>query len=487
MLADLWNHLPGWLLFLFASLNLLLVAAFIVWVLMTKTNSTSAVAWCLLLIFLPFVGVCLFLIFGYQHVDRPLQRKRRHRRHYQPPASPQGYAEATRWVAGPPPLSSTNSSLAQLASRFGASSVTGGNAIDIYDDGPAAFESIFAAIEQAKHHIHIETFIFRADGLGRRMIDALTAKAKQGVEVRLLFDAMGSYALSNRVLAPLIAAGGMASTFLSLNPLRRRFQINLRNHRKITVVDGATAFIGGLNVGDEYLGLNRYFGYWRDTHLRVVGPAVYDLQSVFAADWSFATGETLGDGYFRAVTASGPHAMQIIDSGPDQEVKAIREIVFAAILKAKRRLWIASPYFVPDPALLDALCLAAYSGVDVRYLGQLKPDKRIPHFAARYYWPGVMRAGVKIYQFAKGMMHSKVMLVDDEFASVGTANFDNRSMYLNFEVNCLIYCPEIVRSLEASMLRDFADSRQLDAVEFSRRPFVARLVENACRLMSPIL
>jgi cardiolipin synthase len=306
-----------------------------------------------------------------------------------------------------------------------------------------------------------------------------------------LFDAMGSYALSNRALAPLVAAGGKASTFLSLNPLRRRFQINLRNHRKITVVDGATAFIGGLNVGDEYFGLNRYFGFWRDTHLRVVGPAVCDLQNVFAADWSFATGETLGDGeearYFRAGGASGPHAMQIIDSGPDQEIKAIREVVFAAILKAKRRLWIASPYFVPDPALLDALCLAAYSGVDVRFLGQLKPDKWLAHFAARYYWSGVLRAGVKIHQYAKGMMHSKVMLVDDEFASVGTANFDNRSMYLNFEVNCLIYSPEIVRSLEQSMLRDFADSMLLDAAEFARRPFAARLMENACRLMSPIL
>jgi cardiolipin synthase len=304
---------------------------------------------------------------------------------------------------------------------------------------------------------------------------------------------MGSHKLPQRCLNTLHQAGGKSSTFLPLNLLRRRFQVNLRNHRKILVVDGGIGFIGGLNVGDEYVGKDPKFGYWRDTHLCLRGPAVCDLQRIFCEDWDFAANEHLSDRdgtdrrYFRAVPASGPYPVQVIDSGPDDDLKAIREITFAGILKAKRRLWIASPYFVPDTGLLDALRLAAYSGIDVRFLGQLHPDKWIPQYAARYWWADVLKAGVKVYQYAKGMMHSKVMLIDDEFASVGSANLDNRSMYLNFEANCLIYSPDAVQALEKFMLRDFEQSILLDPEVYAARPFAGRLLENACRLASPIL
>ncbi len=266
----------------------------------------------------------------------------------------------------------------------------------------------------------------------------------------------------------------------------------MRNHRKIVVVDGTIGFIGGLNIGDEYVGKNKYFGFWRDTHLRLRGPAVVDLQRVFAEDWSFASGENLyglpgKDKYFTAQNADGPYSVQVIDSGPDRDLKTIREITFAAILKAQKRVWIASPYFVPDAGLLDALRLAAYQGIDVRFLGQHHPDKWIPQFAARYYWADVLNAGVQIYQYTKGMMHAKVLLIDDEFASVGTANLDNRSMFLNFEVNCLLYSTEAVKKLEASFLCDFGNAIKLDRGVYAKRAFAVRLLENACRLLSPIL
>jgi cardiolipin synthase len=273
-----------------------------------------------------------------------------------------------------------------------------------------------------------------------------------------------------------------------VNPLRRHIQINMRDHRKIVVVDGRVAFTGGLNIGDEYLGKVPRFGFWRDTHLRLEGPAVAGLQRIFIEGWDFALEEDLrGPEYFPPANANGSCMLQVVPSGPDMELKSIREIYFAAVLQARRRLWIATPYFVPDAGIRDALCLAGYLGIDVRLLCQYHPDKWIPFFAGRYYWSDVLAAGVKVYQYSKGMSHSKVVLVDGEWGSVGSANLDNRSLYLNFEANCLIYSRPAVAELEAAFRRDLADSILLDQKVFARRPLPARLVENACRLLSPVL
>lgn len=498
-LLTIWEELWEWMPVLVAFLDGVLVVGTITWVLMTKSNSTSAVAWCLLIIFLPFLGAVLFFLFGYQHVNRPLKRKRRHKQKFQLPPYPAKKAgETGPGAEGPVSVGvvedlSVAQSLGRLADRFGAYPLTYGNKMEFYDDGPPAFDAMLAAIRDAKHHVHLEFFIFHGDELGCRVLEELTIKAKQGVEVRLLYDAMGSGRLPARCLKPLLRAGGKSSVFLPLNPLRRRLQINMRNHRKILVVDGNVGFVGGLNVGDEYLGKVPRFGYWRDTHLRLEGPVVGDLQRVFSQDWDFAASERIEDQegsskhYFQPREVDGPFPVQIIESGPDHDLKGIREIYFAAILQAQKRLWIASPYFVPDAGMLDALRLAAFKGVDVRFLGQDRPDKWIPLLAARYYWDDVMQAGVKIYQYAKGMMHSKVFLVDGQWASVGTANLDNRSLYLNFEVNCLIYAPEAVAQLEESFLRDLSQSIRVDRAAFARRPFSARLLENACRLLSPVL
>lgn len=490
-LADFWDQIAGWLPAVLVLLNALTVVLTIGWVLMTKTDSTSAVAWCLLVLFLPFVGALSFFVFGYQHVNRPLKRKRKHKLRYRSPTAPAQGDSQTEPARIGFPRNSASDSLSRLASRCGAYPVTFGNEIDFYHDGGPAIDGMIEAIQGARHHIHILVFIFQPDNLGRQFIDLLAAKAREGVEVRLLYDAMGSLRLGGGLLRRLHEAGGKSSVFLPLNLFRRRLQVNMRNHRKIIIVDGKVGFVGGLNIGDEYLGRVARFGYWRDTHIRVKGPAVCDLQRLFVEDWSFASGENVDAArtseYFPVGADDGPYPVQVVDSGPDRDMKAIRELTFAAILKAQHRLWIASPYFVPDAGLLDALRLAAYNGVDVRLLGQLKPDKWVPQFAARYYWGQVLPAGIKVYQYKRGMMHAKVMLVDDEFAVVGTANLDNRSMHLNFEVNCLIYSEPAVAHLEQVFLRDFEDAVLLERAAFARRPFVARLAENACRLLSPIL
>ncbi len=491
-LVEYWEHLPNWLLAVAAVADFLLVAGFMIWVLMSKPDSTSAVAWCLLIFFLHFIGVFLFLIFGYQHVRRPLARKRRHRAKYHDPPKPGNYSDFTaRDHQKRAVRTDENAGLAALAEKLGASPVTEGNQVDFYECGPPAFDAMVEAIGQAKHHIHLEFFIVHPDLLGQRIFDALVAKARAGVQVRFLYDAIGTRGLSSRFLAPLHEAGGQSCAFLSISIWRRRLQVNMRNHRKILIVDGAVGFVGGLNIGDEYMGLSSCFGFWRDTHLRLRGPAVCDLQRVFVEDWDFSADERISDEdeplYFKAQAEGGSYPVQIVDSGPDQDYKAIREVYFAAILKAKRRLWIATPYFVPDSGLLDALRLAAFSGIDVRILFQNKPDRWVPYFAARYYFPDIMAAGAKVYQYTKGMMHAKVVIIDDEFASVGTANLDNRSMFLNFEVTCLMYSPDAVRILAEMFDRDFDQSKMIDPEEFAKRSFAVRLAENACRLLSPVL
>jgi cardiolipin synthase len=476
----LWFEIP-------ALVDGVLVFVTIPWVLLVKRETTSAVAWCLLVFFLPFVGTLFFIFFGYQHVRWPLKRKQQHTQHYRssqpavpPEAVPGGDARLepdTSWDG-----------LARLAQRFGGFPRTTGNDVTFYYEGRPAYDAMLEAIRSARHHVHMETFILQSDDTGREFLDLLTRKAREGVEVRLLYDAMGSYRMHKAVLRGLTDAGGKCTAFLPLNPLRRRIQVNLRNHRKIMVVDGRVAFTGGLNVGDEYLGKSARYGFWRDTHLQVRGPAVAGLQYVFLEDWDFAAGELLrGPSYFPPGERTGDCEVQVIHSGPEQNINSIREVYFAAVLRARRRLWIASPYFVPDAGLRDALCLAGYLGLDVRLLCQYHPDKWVPFYAGRYYWSDVLEAGVKVYQYTKGMMHSKVVLVDGEWASVGTANLDNRSLHLNFEVNCLISSPAAVAELERAYRHDLTDAIRLSVAVFERRPLAARLVENACRLLSPVL
>lgn len=496
-----WDEITAWA----ALANVLLTALAVAWALTIKREQMSALAWCLVIVFVPFLGVLLFALLGWQQVQRPVARKQKHKQSYRSRLSS---ASSIGTAADSNDVEVSEPSMARLAQRFDASPVSNGNQITFYHEGGPALYDKLQAIREARHHIHLEYFIFQPDETGRLFLDELTKKARQGVEVRLLYDAMGSHRLHRWRLRELRAAGGQCGAFLPLDPLRRRIQINMRNHRKIVVVDGQVAFCGGLNIGDEYLGKSPRFGFWRDTHIRIAGPAAADLQRVFVEDWDFALAEHLqGERYFPLRFESGNEAAseeslqsairnpqsaiscvaQVIQSGPDQRLKGIREIYFAAISQARRRLWIASPYFVPDAGLRDILCLAGWQGVDVRLLCQFHPDKWIPYYAGRYYWGDMLEAGVRIYQYTKGMMHSKVMLLDGHWASVGTANLDNRSLHLNFEVNCLLHTPAAVAELEAAFLHDLQDAIQLDRTVYAERPFAGRLIENVCRLLSPIL
>ncbi|HEV3142506.1 MAG TPA: cardiolipin synthase [Gemmataceae bacterium] len=464
--------------------HVLLSVLTICWVLALKREPMSAMAWCLTVLLMPFLGPFLFYVFGYQRVYRPLKRKQQHKRAFRRHRIRKKSPEQT----GVDHLPAGWTAMARLARQLDAFAPTFGNKVEFYHEGGPAFAAKLDAIRAARHHIHLEYFIFQPDESGHMFLNALCEKARQGVQVRLVYDAMGSHRMRNRFLQPLRQAGGKCQAFFPLNLFRRHTQVNLRNHRKILVVDGLIGFTGGLNIGDEYLGKVPRFGYWRDAHLRVEGPAVSDLQRIFVEDWDFAAGELLkGLEYFPKCRRGGTTPIQVIQSGPDQQLKSIREVYFAAILRARKRLWIASPYFVPDAGILDALTLAGHTGVDVRLLGLQHPDKWLPFLAGRYYWTDMLEAGVRVYQYAKGMMHSKLVLVDGQWASIGTANLDNRSLHLNFEVNCLLYDAAAVAQLEAAFLRDLEDSQQLDPETYRKRPLSTRLPENLCRLLSPIL
>jgi cardiolipin synthase A/B len=473
--ADYWPHLT-----LATTLDLALIVIFIPWVLLSKKDAPATLAWCLIVLLMPLFGALLFWVFGNNYLLHRVRHQRGEqgtRRQHHPQRD-----------ALPPEAERKEHYLGELAERVQAYPVRPGNAVTVYHDTEQAFAALLDAIGAARHYVHLEYFILRSDATGGRLLDLLTQKAKEGIEVRLLFDGMGSRKLKHRRLQPLRDAGGQAEAFLPLNPLHSLIRVNLRNHRKITLVDGRIGFTGGMNIGDDYLGNNPYLGYWRDSFVRLEGPAVADLQRVFSEDWEFVRHETLSEAtYAPPQPEAGSVCVQIADSGPDQELNTIREIYFAAMISARRRLWIASPYLVPDNGLFDALRSARYRGVDVRILTLLRPDHYISYYAGRFYGARLLEHGVRIYQYRKGMMHAKLMMVDDHWGMVGSANLDNRSLHLNFEVGCMLHDAEQVAQLEAAYLRDLEDAVPLDNDTLARRSLAARALENACRLFTPAL
>ena len=451
-------------------------------VLVRKRHPVSAWAWTLAVVFIPWLGAFLFVVFGAQRIRRRLRRKLYHRsRFLRLWVSPRDRKE--RATSKP-----TWAGMDAFALRVGGSPASEGNELELYVGGVEAFEAKREAILAAKRHVHAEYFILQNDATGRDFVGLLCEKARAGVEVRLLVDALGSRR-AGPLLNALRRAGGRAAEFLPPRIRGGGVMPGLRNHRKILVCDGQVAFTGGLNIGDEYVNKSPRFPSWRDTHARVRGPAVLALQRVFAEDWDFAADELLtGDDYFPEPFEKGAERVQVVWSGPDQDDNATRETFFAAMTSARRHLWVATPYLVPDGALLTALRSAAMRSVDVRILTQSwPPDHWISHWAGRYFWEELLVSGARIFEYTGGMMHAKVMIADGAWASVGTANLDVRSIRLNFEVNLHLHSLGAVERLETDFRRDLRVSREVHLGAFRRRPLRHHFAENLCRLFSPLL
>ncbi|MGL6108117.1 cardiolipin synthase [Romboutsia sp.] len=376
--------------------------------------------------------------------------------------------------------------------------LTTNNDIKIYDNGEEFFSNLLSELKKAKYYINIQFYIFKDDDIGNKIIDVLLEKAREGVEVRLLYDAVGSRLLTDKSILKLKKGGVKVGAFFPSFMKLINFNLNYRNHRKIVVIDGKTGFIGGNNVGDEYLGKNSKFGNWRDTHLKLIGDSVMDLNIVFLLDWRYTTKEDLDFSiYFNenclskseGSTSSSNTGIQIVSSGPD--ITDLDEIKFGyikMIQKAKKYVYIQSPYFILDKTLTETLKIACFSGVDVRIMVPSKPDHPFVYWASSSYAGELLKYGAKLYNYDEnGFLHAKTIVIDDSICSIGTANMDIRSFELNFEVNAFIYASDISRQQRIIFEKDMIKSKEITLEMYNSRSTSTKIKESISRLLSPIL
>lgn len=445
----------------------------------------ATLAWLQGILFLPFFGSALYLAFGAGSIQRKRYRRRRK------------LARSTESSPGAPPVDAVDPSAfpegpwrdaLAVAKSAAPRPPTGGNAIRIFDNVSEMYDALAEAVRRARRHVHFEFYLFQPDHTGRRFLSLLEEKAREGVEVRLLLDAVGSRSLQERHLLPLLRAGGAVGWFLPLRAFPKVLSVHLRNHRKIAVIDGAVAFTGGANIGDEYRGRRARRAHWRDTHLRVEGPAVLQLQEVFAEDWWFATDRRLQkDHYFPEPRRAGKDVVHVVPSGPDDPAEAIHANLFHAIATARERVWIETPYFVPDAPIAAALESAARRGVDVRLLVPERSDHPLVDRAGESFLPRLLGAGVKAFRYEAGILHSKLVAIDGRWGILGSANMDIRSFRINFEVNLIAFSADVTRRIESIFQRDLVQSHPVGLSDLASTPLQHQLTVAACRLLAPIL
>lgn len=450
--------------------------------LFTARSSQGAIAWVMAMITFPYVAVPLYWIFGRNRFEGYVTSRREGDRVVDSLAP-----ELNTFRAFPAPLAPELPGLIPVLERLAELPFTRDNAISLLIDGQATFAAIFAAIDAATDYVLVQFFIIRDDDLGRELKTRLMAKAKAGVRVYLLYDEIGSHKLDPAYLADLRRAGAQVSDFNSTLGWRNRLQLNFRNHRKIVVVDGRVAFVGGHNVGDEYLGKDPRLGHWRDTHVSCQGPAVSLVQLAFAEDWYWSVGQLADLNWELRPAPAGNQAVLVLPTGPADDIESCNLFFLQAIMAAKHRLWIVSPYFVPDREISSALQLAVLRGVDIRIMLPQKPDHKMVYLASFSYLPELETLGVKFYRYGDGFLHQKVILVDDTMASVGTANCDNRSFRLNFEITLAVADPVFVSQVEAMLLDDFTHCTLATADDYEDRSFLFKTGVMLSRLLSPIL
>lgn len=443
----------------------------------TARTPQGAVGWVVFLLTAPYVAVFAYLFLGQHRYERKLRRRQMTDRLISPHRP--GTEDAP--AAGPGGINT------RPFERVAQMPVTGGNRMQLLIDGEATFEAMFAAIDGAERYVLAQFYIIHDDEIGRQFAGRLIAAAARGATVYLLYDAVGCQALPNAYLERLREAGVRVMDRYSNKTPTFRFQINFRNHRKTVVVDGHTAFTGGLNVGDEYLGRDPVYGAWRDTHVMVSGPLVSQLQLNYCEDWHWAMGDMLHDdlNWAPPVHANGMAAL-VIGTGPADEMETGALMFFSAIAEARERIWIATPYCVPDTDILSALKHAGLRGLDVRLLLPDTIDHYLPWLAGFAYYDELMRAGVQIWRYTEGFMHQKAILVDDRMLAVGTTNLDNRSFRLNFETMALFFDGEAARAGARMLEADFKRAYRLGRT-LSEQPWRVRNGAPVARLFAPLL
>ena len=450
---------------------------------MSSRTPQGSIAWAVSLVTFPYLAVPAYWVFGRNKFNGYVLARQDQLKDLD-----DIIRQANDQLAVNTEFSSVQTRAITGAEKMARLPLTGGNKTTLLVDGDATFTSIFEGIEAAEDYILVQFYIVRDDDLGRELQSRLIEKAKNGVRIYFLYDEIGSLGLPVSFSTGLQDAGVEIRPFHSRKGSGNRFQLNFRNHRKTVVVDGKVAWIGGHNVGDEYLGNDEKIGRWRDTHVRIEGPAVIAAQLAFVEDWRWSTDALPGNLSWTPRQASdGEAAVLIIASGPADEMETASLMYTQAINSAIDRIWIASPYFVPDDAIVQALQLAGLRGVDVRILIPEKSDSKLVTLSAYSFFNEISAAGVVFYRYQGGFLHEKVMLIDDNVATVGTANFDNRSFRLNFEITSLVIDSKFASDVKGMFEHDFVESRIMEPDEFDNKSFWFKLAVRTSRLAAPIL
>lgn len=455
-----------------------------------RRETAQTWAWLLVLTFIPVLGFVLYIFFGRGiSQDRIFDLKMQSKLGMNVEIEEQRQALQRDLFPHPPTAQVDVRQLVYMLTVFERSLYTTTNEVRLYTDGREKFDALLADIEQAENHIHMQYYIYRSDTLGVELRDALVRAAKRGVTVRVLLDAWGSTQVSMNFFAELKAAGGQVALFFPLFVPYINPRINYRNHRKIVVIDGCIGYTGGFNVGDEYLGLVKKFGYWRDNHLRIQGEAIYSLQNRFLMDWNSQHTDEVqyAKAFFPEITSTGHVAIQVVTSGPDSEFEQIKMTYLKMISMAKSEILIQTPYYIPDESIHEALKLALLSGVSVHLQIPNKPDHPFVYWATYSFAAELLQYGAVVETYEKGFMHAKTMIVDNGIVSVGSANIDVRSFRLDFEVNCVLYDEQMAQTVRNAFFQDSRDSKSLTKELYQNRGLVIKVKEGLARLISPLL
>lgn len=448
--------------------------------LLENRNPAKSLSWVLMLLFLPGLGLLFYLIFGQNMRKQKIISRKTFR-------SSNAYPAYDKELNGSDNINEKPTNLVRLLYKNSDAPIFTNNKIEILSDGKSTFDAMFTAIRNAKSHIHIEFFIFGNDKISNRLRVLLIRKAMQGVRVRMIYDYWGSFFLSRLYLQTLREAGVYLRPFL---PFRLRFgrsKINYRNHRKLLIVDGEIGFTGGLNVADRYLFGNN-LGRWRDTFVRFEGSVVHGLQQLFLADWYFVERKLITDKkYFPKPASFGDNQVQIVNSGPDTEWEAIMQGISSAIMSATKYIYIHTPYFIPNEVINNCIQMAAMSGVDVRLMIPTHSDSRLSDYCTSSYLGHVLEAGVRVFRYKKGFLHSKAIVIDSTISIVGSANLDERSFNQNFEANAFIYDTETAIHLKDLFERDMKSSDEITFEIWNMRNRRQKLKESFARLFSPLM
>ena len=468
---------------LFLVLYFITIIGIILMLLMENRSPVKSIAWIFVLILLPVVGLLLYILVGKNFRKKMVISHR----------SLAKWKERIETIKGNPMLEKSfpkqYKNFAYMAVNSSNSTLYVNNGVRLFTTGKEFFDSMFAEVEKARKYVHVEFYIFNSDTIGSKFIEILKRKAKEGVKVRVIIEDVGSWLMRKSSVREMRAAGIEIYCFLKVGLPAINSKVNYRNHRKIVVIDGDVGYTGGMNVADRYVEGSKW-GAWRDTHLRIEGEAVHGLQRVFLSDWYFVSRSLLSDDplyYPTPDSPSGNSLVQVVSSSPDSEWESIMQTFFMAIAQARNYIYLQTPYFLPNQTIVNALQCAALGGVDVRIIIPRHSDASFALKSSMTYIDEMLNAGVKVYFFEEGFIHSKTIVIDDNLSTVGSANMDFRSFEQNFEINTWIYDPEFAQTMKHIFLSDLEKSSQINLEEWRNRPRLEKFGESWARLFSPLM